>query len=345
MPARLLILVLFLLTGAAAHAVERPVVFRTSTMGTWASLTLVTADSAAVAGPARQALQSLHRVDSLMTNWTTISEVARLNREAASGGTSVHPEVLDVLLTARRVGTASGGAFDLTVEPLVRAWGFLGGTPRVPADDEIAAALGVVGWRHVRLDSAASTLTLDDPGVRLDLGGVAKGYGVDRAAALLAASGVSNALVDLSGNMMLMGSPPGRSHWNIGIRNPDTDGPHMGRLALTGVALATSGNYEQFVSRDGRRYGHILDPRSGWPAEGLESVTVITARAVDADAWATALLVMGPASARDLASRRDDLAVVLLERTPAGDAILWVESALRDAFTPASIPDLELRFF
>jgi thiamine biosynthesis lipoprotein len=334
-----------LLCATVAGAAERPVTFRTATMGTWAALTLVAEDSTAVAGVAHRALLALHRVDSLMSNWTTTSEIARLNREASAGPVVVQPEVLDVLLAARRVGVASDGAFDPTVEPLVRVWGFLGGTPRVPDAAEIEAVRDRVGWRHVHLDATAGTLRLDGEGVRMDLGGIAKGYGVDRVGMVLADAGVADALVDLSGNMLLRGSPPGRDRWRIGIRNPAPGEPPLGRLDLTDTALATSGNYEQFVSRDGRRYGHILDPRTGWPATGLESVTVVTARAMDADVWATALLVMGPDAARALAGARDDLAVVLLERTAAGGAVLWVETALRTAFTPAVDLVPELRFF
>lgn len=321
---------------AVAAGEDRAVTMRTRTMGTWASVTLVTSDSAAVAGLARDALLEFHRVDSLMTNWTDISEVARLNREATAGPVTVQPEVADVLRTAVRIGRDSGGAFDLSVEPLVRLWGFLGGTPHVPETASIDATRRLVGWNHVRVDTVAGTLALSEPGVRIDLGGIAKGYGVDLVAAHLRASGVSDALVDLSGNMMTLGSPPGRPAWTIGIRDPADAERYLGTLKLTDTAVATSGNYEQFVDAGGRRYGHILDPRTGWPAAGLLSVTVVTARAVDADAWATALFVLGPDAARTTAAARDDLAVVLLQQGDDGRLILWVESALRDRFTPAA---------
>ena len=136
--------------------------------------------------------------------------------------------------------------------------------------------------------------------------------------------------------MMTLGAPPGRSAWTIGIRDPAAAERHLATLKLTGTAVATSGSYEQFVAAGGRRYGHILDPRTGWPAEGLLSVTVVTPRAVDADAWATALFVLGPAAARATAAARADLAVVLLEASADGRLILWVESALADRFTPAA---------
>jgi thiamine biosynthesis lipoprotein len=343
-----LVMVLGGTTGVGSQPApdERLVTFRTRTMGTWASLTLVTADSTAVADLAHDALLELHRVDSLMTNWTDISEVARLNREAAGAATMVHPEVFGLLATAQRIGHASGGAFDPTVEPLVRTWGFLAGQPRVPGADEIARALDHVGWRHVELDTLKGTLRLADPAVRIDLGGIAKGYGVDRVASLLTRAGVADALIDLSGNMVALGSPPGRPHWIIGIRDPFGGEVPLGRLALTDQAVATSGDYEQFVGVGGRRYGHILDPRTGWPAGGLVSVTVVTNSATAADGWATALFVMGSAAARDLASRRGELSVVLLEHGAEG-ATLWVEEDLRGVFTPASglAATAHVRFF
>jgi thiamine biosynthesis lipoprotein len=143
---------LFLRAEADAAATERAVVFRTRTMGAWASLTLVTADSAAVADLARASLLSLHHTDSLMTNWTATSEVARINSTAGAGATVVEPEVAAVLALAGDVTAASGGAFDITVEPLVRLWGFIGGTPRVPEAATLAAARGLVGWNRVSFD-------------------------------------------------------------------------------------------------------------------------------------------------------------------------------------------------
>ena len=332
---------LLFLTTAAIPTVDagdepRAVTMRTRTMGAWASLTLVTADSAAVADLALDALLVFHRVDSLMTNWTDISEVARLNREATAGPTPIETEVGAVLETAARIGRESRGAFDISVEPLVRLWGFLGGTPQVPSGADIDETRQLVGWDKVLWDSEAGTLALASPGVKIDLGGIAKGHGVDMVADHLRAAGVTDALVDLTGNMVALGSPPGREAWTIGIRDPSDVHPHLGTLHLSGAAIATSGNYQQFVSQDGRRYGHILDPRTGWPAEGLSAVTVVADRAIDADAWATALFVLGPEAARKVAAARDDLHAILLERAENGGLILWIEDALHDRYTAPS---------
>jgi len=311
----------------------RPVVFRTQTMGTWASLTLVTADSAAVADLAYESLVVLHRVDSLMSNWTNTSEVARINREAVAGEVVVDPEVCDVLDFALRVGRESDGAFDVTVEPLVRLWGFLGGTPRVPTQDEINAALTHTGQEHVVLDPASRSFRITKYGVKIDLGGIAKGYGVDRVAELLRDAGTTDALVDLSGNMVALGNAAGRDGWTVGVRDPSGKREYLARIVLQDEAVATSGDYEQFVDADGTRHGHILDPRTGWSARGLTSVTVVSERAMVADAWATALFVLGPEDARRIAGGRDDLAVVMLEPTANGEFIVWVEEQLRSRFS------------
>jgi thiamine biosynthesis lipoprotein len=333
---------------AESHA--RPVVFRTQTMGTWASLTIVTPDSAALANTAYEALRAFHRVDSLMSNWTDISEVARINREAAPHEITVQPEVADVIGFAQQVTRESGGAFDITVEPLVRLWGFIGGTPRVPTEDDIDWALERVGPDKLRFNTKTRSLHFIRDGVKIDLGGIAKGYGVDQAADVLRQSRVRavDFLIDLSGNMIGRGHSANTADgWWVGIRDPAGSYTDVAaRILIQDEAVATSGDYEQFVDADGERYGHILDPRTGWSASGLASVTVVTDRAIAADAWSTALFVLGAKAARHIAQNRDDLSVVLIEPREDGledtSAIIWVEEALRARFELRE--DLEATF-
>jgi len=298
-------------------------------MGTRATVTIVTADSAGVAGIARDALATFHHVDSLMSNWTDQSEVARINHQANSRAISIDPEVANVIAFAQLVARQSDGAFDITIEPLVRSWGFLGEGPRLPSQDEIDQALASVGYEKVELDTASATLQLLGPGVAIDLGGIAKGYAADRAAEVLRRHEIADALVDLSGNMVAIGNAPTHEGWTVGIRDPSRRHPYVARLRLFDECVATSGDYEQFVAANGKRYGHILDPRSGWSARGLTSVTVVAAKAMSADAWATALFVLGPEDARRLAKARDDLSVVLIEPREDGPDVIWVEAALR----------------
>jgi thiamine biosynthesis lipoprotein len=311
-------------------------------MGTWASLTLVTADSASVADLAYDALMELHRVDSLMSNWSEKSEVARINRDASRAAVTVHPEVAAVIDLALRVNRDSAGAFDITVEPLVRLWGFLGGQKRVPREEEIVTALKLVGSDKIAFDAPSRTLHFSRQGVRIDLGGVAKGYGADAVAKILRRSTVTDALVDLSGNMVALGDAAYHEGWTVGIRDPSGARAHLGRVHLYDEAISTSGDYEQFADAGGKRYGHILDPRTGSPARGLSSVTVVPDRAMAADAWSTALFVLGSEVARRVARERDDLAVVLIEPQDTGGLVVWVEAAIADRFEPQDTSDNRL---
>jgi FAD:protein FMN transferase len=331
----------------AASLTARPVVFRTQTMGTWASLTIVTADSAAVADIAYRSLLVLHHVDSLMSNWTKTSDIARINRDAGGATVAVHPEVAQVLDVATGVMRDTGGAMDITVEPLVRLWGFLGGPKRVPSQEEIARALESVGPDKLQFDAASKTIRFTTPQTRIDLGGIAKGYAVDRVAEGLARAGVGDALVDLSGNMFAIGHAAGKPDWVVGVRDPSGKVPHLGTIHLHGDAVSTSGNYEQFMDNNGKRYGHIIDPRTGWPAEGLASVTVVSKSATTCDAWDTGLFVVGAEKARALAKSHDEFAVVIVEPGRNGSFVIWVEESLRARFKPESATDrdVSVRYF
>ena len=320
--------------------------FTTHTMGTNATVTLFGGDSLVAARHAFLAGRDFMRVDSLMSNWTRTSEVARINRLADSTRVVIDPEVTTVIAAALRVGAASAGAFDITVEPLVRAWGFLGGPKRVPDSTEVAAIRARMGLRFVALDSAAGAVRLTRRGVRIDLGGIAKGYAVATAARTLSAQGVRVALVDISGNMAALGAPPGKPGWVIGLRDPRGRVDDLARLTLRDEAVSTSGKYEQFVTKDGRTYGHILDPRTGWPAEGLISVTVVAPDAMIADAWSTALIAMGPQEAMRTARAQADVRALFV--TPGVDRdTLWVEENLRErcSIEEKSAPFLVVKFY
>jgi thiamine biosynthesis lipoprotein len=334
-------------TGAET-APRRSVVYPTRTMGTYANVILVTADSAADAPKAHLAHAALWRLDSLMSNWTTTSEVARINRAAGQEATVIDPEVATVVDSSLELFHESDGAFDITVEPLMRAWGFLGGGRHVPADSVVREAYRHVGAQRVHFDRARRTLHFDEPGVRIDLGGIAKGYAVDVAARTLAAAGVRDALVDLTGNMAALGTPAGADHWRIGIRDPRDRMPYFARVNLyPGDAISTSGKYEQFVAADGKTYGHIMDPRTGRPAEGLISVTLVSRSAFLCDAWDTPLFVLGSVAARAKAKEHPEFAAVFVEPGADGVDVVWVEESLRSRFTlePGARAYFRVEFF
>lgn len=242
----------------------------------------------------REVRAAVTRVDSLMSNYRDDSEVSRINRAAGSGRwTRVSAETLEVLELAMHHGRSSGGAFDPTVGPVVDVWGFYRETGALPPGAALDSARALVGWRHIEVDRGARRVRLPRAGMRLDLGAIAKGYAVDLALRAASRAGAQRLLVDLGGNIGVLGSAPGGGAWPLGLRHPREDRPFAVVDVETG-ALASSGDYERYFVHDGVRYAHIIDPRSGWPVRGVASVSVLAPTGVASDALSTALFVMGP---------------------------------------------------
>ncbi len=239
------------------------------------------------------------------------SEIAALN---ASGSGEVGDETAEVLRDALSLSAETGGAFDITVSPIVAAWGFYTDDYRVPAASEIAALLPLVDYRTVSVDGNRVTL---GAGQQVDLGGIAKGYAARRLTALFGEYGVESALLSLGGSVQTVGVKPDGSLWRTGIRNPDGSDNYLGVVTSAGAAIVTSGAYERYFEQDGVRYHHIIDPATGYPAEsGLASVTIVCDDPVQADAFSTALFVMGA----------DGAAAFWRERTADFDMVLYTDA-------------------
>lgn len=229
----------------------------------------------------------LTRLDALLSVTDASSDIARLN-----DGATIDGEAAALVARAAEYSAETGGAFDPTVYPLVRLWGFTEETQRVPDSDEIASALAHVGTENILL--ADNSVTLQN-GAAVDLGGIAKGYAADCCAAILSASEATAALLSLGGNVQTYGTKPDGSDWQIGIADPAAPDSAIGVISVGGTAaLVTSGGYQRNFTQNGKTYHHILDPETGAPAEsGLSSVTVIADCGAMADAYSTALFVMG----------------------------------------------------
>lgn len=198
-------------------------------------------------------------------------------------------EIVELIKIAQSISEQSDGAFDLTIEPLLDLWGFYGDSPSLPEEDDIDKCLGNVGYKDLLL--VDGHLKKVKQGVHIDLGGIAKGYAIREAFRVLRKEGVDSVIIDAGGDIYAAGKINGEN-WNIGIRNPRGEGD-IGMVQVSGLAVVTSGDYERFFMKDGRRYCHILDPRTGYPTDELMSVTVVSSDPVLADAWATALFVLG----------------------------------------------------
>ncbi len=297
-------------TDLTRHALSGP------TMGTrWTALFFAPPDLDAA--PVKAALQAaVDRVDAAMSTWNPGSDLMRLNRAPVGEWQAVPQELAQVLALGLRIGRASGGAFDIGMGDAVRAWGF-----GPEAADPAAIRAAMAASRR----PAHEGLELDGTRVRktapltLDLNGIAKGHGVDRLAEVLAHHGICASLVGIDGEMRATGLRPDGSPWTIAVEAPDPDrrAPHS-VLALEDAAVATSGDYRHWVTVQGRRLSHTMDPDRGGPVlAGPASVTVVAARCAEADAWATALMVAGPTAGAALAAR-NGLDALFLLRDAAG---------------------------
>jgi thiamine biosynthesis lipoprotein len=311
--------------------------FRGTTMGTTYSVKLAEsrlseADRQALAGVIEQQLAT---VDRLMSTWNAESELSRFNRLASTGAFPASAKTLEVFQVAREVSELTGGAFDVTVGPLVAAFGF-GATDRVPGvpPPELLQALRErVGFRRVVLDVDAGSLSKTHPGTECDLSAIAKGYGVDEVARSLLERGHDDFLVEVGGELRARGQRSPDRAWRVAIERPDSETRSVfAVLELRDHALATSGDYRSYFEQDGLRLSHLIDPRLGRPiAHALASVSVLHEQAVYADALATALGVLGPEEGYALAER-EGLAAYFILREPGG--------GLRGVATPA-LPPLE----
>jgi thiamine biosynthesis lipoprotein len=240
------------------------------------------------------AFDEVDRIDRLMSHYRPESPLSRLNREAALGPVAVDPELFDFIAESLRYSRDAGGAFDITVGPLMKSWGFFRGGGRVPSDDELAELRQRVGYQHVVLDAQARTIRFDHPGVELDLGGIAKGYAVDRAVAVLRNAGVGAALVSAGGSTVFgLGAPPGQPAWDISVQDPVDPAAAAFTVRLRDRALSVSGSYEKSFEKDGVTYSHIMDPRTARPVQGVLSVAVMSATGTEGDALDDAFFVKG----------------------------------------------------
>lgn len=299
-------------------------------MGTVIEAKIVAADSTAAAVALDAAFAELARLEALTTSYSEESEVARL--AAAEGWVEdVDPDVAALLRFSRQVAQRSSGAFDPTAGALVRLWGF-GREPSVPSPEALAAARATIGWAQLEPlamladpggDSGGSPRAwkLGRDGMELDLGGVAKGYGVDLAADLLASSG-SGCLVNAGGDLAVRGTKRDGSGWLIGIQDPRDPQRIFLKVRVQGrQAVATSGDYQRTFEADGETYHHLLDPRTGYPARGVRSVTVIAPTCAAADAWATAAFVLGPELGLEALARERDVEGVLVTEDADGELV------------------------
>jgi thiamine biosynthesis lipoprotein len=243
-----------------------------------------------------QAFEEVRRLDRMLSNYRRDSEWSEVNRFAAQRPVRVTLELFRLLERCQEYSRRSEGAFDISVGPLMKVWGFYRGSGRLPDKAAVRQALETVGYRHMSLDAEHRSVRFDRPGVELDPGGIGKGYAVDRMADVLRENGVSSGLISAgSSSIYALGAPPGARGWKVSIRHPRNSGQVVAEVHLKNESMSTSGSYEKFFQANGRTYSHIMDPRTGFPASGMLSVSVIAPSTLDSEAWTKPIFINGRA--------------------------------------------------
>ncbi len=278
-------------------------------MGTRVSVELWHDDPAQGEALVDAVLEEFRRIDRGMSTYKPESEISQLNAAAAERPFVASEELFGLIERSLELSAASGGAFDITYESVGYLYDFR--ERRHPDAAEVAERLPAIDYRHVELDRAKRTVRFATPGVRINLGGIAKGYAVERGAEMLRAAGVRHAVLNAGGDTRVVGDRRGQP-WLIGIRHPRLDGAVVTRLPLVDEAISTSGDYERYFEEDGRRYHHILNPSTGLPTEGVLSVTVIGPDATITDGLSTTLFVLGAEEGLALIERFDGYEAVVV---------------------------------
>ena len=296
-------------------------------MGTVVSITAVApakdmADAAAAAGFAE-----IRRLEGLLSTWIPDSELSQLNAAAGRARVSLSPETFALLERSIEIAGLTGGAFNIAVGPVLRAWGF-GKAERVPSDEELAVLRPLIDLDQLSLNPVAHDAFLARPGMSVDVGGIGKGFAADLAVAAMQSAGARAGIVALSGDIKTFGRPPDGERFVFGIQHPRRPDAVLGTLELHDEAISTAGDYERYFEEDGVRYHHILDPDTLRPAQASQSVTIVAREGVMADGLDTGIFVLGPERGMELIERVPDVEGVIVDR----DGRVRVSSGLKGRF-------------
>jgi len=263
---------------------------------------------------AHAALGAIEQLEEQLSIFRDSSELSFINRAAAAGAVPAEERLFELLVQCQQIHALTGGAFDITSTPLSRIWGFLRRQGRLPTAEEIAEAMTRVGMQHVQLDAEARTVRFTREGMSLNLGSIGKGYALDRVGAQMKESGVATALLTAGASSVLaLGDGPDGTGFVVGLRDPFAHDRRMGTVRLRAAALGVSGTGEQNFVVDGKRYGHILDARTGWPVVDRAYVAVVAPTAAVADALATACFVGGPPTAQAYCQHHPEVSVLIMD--------------------------------
>jgi thiamine biosynthesis lipoprotein len=307
-------LLTLLLVFLAAQAMAQKDVHRTEKlMGCRFDFTIVADDDTRAERFIEMAIAEIQRIERLISSWDEHSQTSEVIRQAGVHPVKVDKELFDLIQRSIKLSELSSGAFDISFASMDRIWKFDGSMTKLPTPEEIRASVAKVGYQNIILNSADTTVFLKNEGMRIGFGAIGKGYAADRAKELLQAEGVTSAIVNASGDLNAWGSKADGTDWLVAITNPLNKEKAFAWLPVKNSAVVTSGNYEKYALIDGQRYSHIIDPRTGYPSQGISSVSIFAPKAELADALATAVFIMGVEVGVDLIDQLPDIECVIVD--------------------------------
>ncbi len=304
-----LFLSIFILSGQKSYS-ESSIL-----MGSSFEITVVAEDEDFAKESLAIAKKEIIRIENLISSWDQKSETSRINRNAGIAAVEVSKELFDLIFRAQQISKLSSGAFDLTFAAIDKLWNFDGRESEMPNPDALKASVFNIGYQLIELDEESLTVFLPKKGMKIGFGAIGKGYAADSAKQLLVERGVLGGIINASGDMNTWGTKPDGSSWTIGIVNPMNNKKVFSWFSLEHNAVVTSGDYEKFTQINGRRYSHIIDPRTGIPSQGIVSCTIFASKAELADAIATAVFVMGVESGLFLIDQLPDIEAILIDES------------------------------
>jgi len=309
------LLFIVLLAGVNVNAQWTKYHFSALKMGSPFNIILVSDDSLKAADLAKASFALVDSLNLLFSDYDSTSELSRLNAHAGKGPQTVSPALWHILVDSKKAWQKSNGAFDITVGPLSRLWRKARKEKKFPDSNMVNAKKKLVGFQHIIMDPVEKTITLPFAGMQLDLGGIAKGYAAQKVIELLHSKGVTQALADAGGDMVMSKAPEGSAGWLVGVNVPETTDELLpAKLVLQNMAVATSGDAYQFIEHKGKKYSHIVDPRTGYGISSQRNVTVIAPNGTDADWLATACSILPIAEAKKLVIKmRGELLITVLK--------------------------------
>lgn len=303
------ILALSVSIGSAQQSYKRTL----KMMGSRFDITVVAADSISANGYIDTAIGEIDRIEKLISSWDPKSQTSKINQNAGIQPVTVDPELFDLIDRAIGLSRLTDGAFDISYASMDRIWKFDGSMTEMPTESALRKSVARVGYDNILLDKVNSTVFLKKNGMKIGFGGIGKGYAADKAKQLLKSKGVSSGIINASGDMNTWGVQPDGSEWKVAITNPLNKNKAFALLPLNNGAVVTSGNYEKFVEFGGKRYTHIIDPRTGYPSSGIISVTVFAPSAELADALATSVFVMGREVGLDRINQMPNIECIIID--------------------------------